>query len=619
MASQLITNDTRNQLSKLISEWGARWRLRRVVLYLPRIVIVTGVVGIIVSLLIAFTRTLSTVPMLIMTAIAMGTTFAIITSALGLWSKRGYEAARQFEALFGLQERISTAFEILDGRIQTSPAIAQRQLEDAYQVAQTVDPRKQIPLKVKWLEWLIALFVIIGLIVALVGSAYITSRLSTGTNTQTRAAITDAANATRDITEDLATDSGLTDEERSALLESAESTLDELNNPDASAEESFVAMSDFESDLREQTEALQEEIANSNSGLESASEALGNQAQQPSENPGETLSQDLAEQGQGLDDLSEADRQQLAQDLQDAADEVREENEDLADTLEEAANALQNNDAQQAQSALEQASQQAQSASDRNQARSETAESLEQAAQQAQQAASEISESEQQESESGDSQEGEQSEQNGDPQEGQEGEESEQGAEGGQQGQQQGQGEDPNAQQASEDGAQVESEEAGSDASQQSGGQEGESETESENNQSAEGQESGEGGGAGNNSGTQSSQDISSTGQLQQQNSTDNDGGEREFDSVFSPELANIQGGDTTIELDTDASNDQTVEGDFQENPTGESTVPYNQVFSSYADAASSALESSYVPLGVRDVVRDYFTSLEPTGTQRDE
>jgi hypothetical protein len=40
--------------------------------------------------------------------------------------------------------------------------------------------------------------------------------------------------------------------------------------------------------------------------------------------------------------------------------------------------------------------------------------------------------------------------------------------------------------------------------------------------------------------------------------------------------------------------------------------VTYDTVFNAYQDAANRALESDYVPLGLRDVVYDYFTSLEP-------
>jgi hypothetical protein len=43
-----------------------------------------------------------------------------------------------------------------------------------------------------------------------------------------------------------------------------------------------------------------------------------------------------------------------------------------------------------------------------------------------------------------------------------------------------------------------------------------------------------------------------------------------------------------------------------------ESLVPYTQVFGDYRQAAYQALEDPYIPLGLRDFVRDYFSSLEP-------
>ncbi len=51
------------------------------------------------------------------------------------------------------------------------------------------------------------------------------------------------------------------------------------------------------------------------------------------------------------------------------------------------------------------------------------------------------------------------------------------------------------------------------------------------------------------------------------------------------------------------------------ENPvpiTGRSSMPYRDVYGSYADAAYAALEGSYIPLGMKQYVRDYFSSLEP-------
>ena len=89
--------------------------------------------------------------------------------------------------------------------------------------------------------------------------------------------------------------------------------------------------------------------------------------------------------------------------------------------------------------------------------------------------------------------------------------------------------------------------------------------------------------------------------------------GEAQFEAVNVPRRIGPQPNDgSNIQLDPDASNAPIQEGDFAQNPNGQVTVPYNQVFSDYADAANRALDSDYVPLGLRDVVRDYFTSLEP-------
>ncbi|MEM9955135.1 MAG: hypothetical protein AAF846_26235 [Chloroflexota bacterium] len=629
MSIQNLPNNTESQLNALIKQWTARWRLRRIVLYMPRIAMVTTLVGIATSLLLGYSRSVSVVAMLIITAGAMSATFVGITTALGLWRKRGYEAIRQFENIFDLQERISTAFELLEGRIQTSPAVAQRQLDDAYKVAQTVDPRKQIPLKIKWLEWAVALFIIIFLVVSVALSAYLLSQGGNAVSTQTQTAINSASETTRDITEGIATDNALTDEERSSLLESAEIALEELENPDTTAEDSFVTMSDLESDLREQVEALREEVAESNDNLQQANETLNNQntpsqqgdqsdsnaeseqsgnPQEGGDNAGDALADSLEQESQSVQDMSEQERQDLAQQLLEVADEVRETNPELADALDEAAEALENNNIQEFESAMNDAAQQSRSSGERNNSRQESSNTLEQAADQAQQAANEIAQSEAQANPDGDQQgqQGEQSQQGqqeGQPQQesGQQQGQSQQG------GQQDGQGENPASQNAGKDGAQGQSE-----GGQQQGQQPGDAEAQQgpASSQSQDGDGAGE---AGNGDG-QDQQGITAVGEQELGNNTNNDGGETTFDSIFAPNQINTQQGDTNIVLETDASTDQTREGEFQENPTGESTVPYNQVFSSYADSASSALENGYVPLGVRDVVRDYFTSLEPTG-----
>lgn len=44
----------------------------------------------------------------------------------------------------------------------------------------------------------------------------------------------------------------------------------------------------------------------------------------------------------------------------------------------------------------------------------------------------------------------------------------------------------------------------------------------------------------------------------------------------------------------------------------GRPNVPYREVYAEYAEQAGSALEGGYIPLGLKQYVRDYFSSLEP-------
>ena len=44
----------------------------------------------------------------------------------------------------------------------------------------------------------------------------------------------------------------------------------------------------------------------------------------------------------------------------------------------------------------------------------------------------------------------------------------------------------------------------------------------------------------------------------------------------------------------------------------GRANVPYREVYADYAEQAGAALEGSYIPLGLKQYVRDYFSSLEP-------
>lgn len=89
------------------------------------------------------------------------------------------------------------------------------------------------------------------------------------------------------------------------------------------------------------------------------------------------------------------------------------------------------------------------------------------------------------------------------------------------------------------------------------------------------------------------------------------DGGLRTFEQIYAPQRIGGQGGP---EMELDSSDDPgELVRELGSNPEiGQSTVPYNQVYASYADAASQALQEQRIPLGLRGYVRDYFSSLEP-------
>ena len=47
--------------------------------------------------------------------------------------------------------------------------------------------------------------------------------------------------------------------------------------------------------------------------------------------------------------------------------------------------------------------------------------------------------------------------------------------------------------------------------------------------------------------------------------------------------------------------------------------VPYNQVYGQYTDAAGQALDDSYIPLGMKGYIRNYFGALEPDSVIGDQ
>jgi hypothetical protein len=107
--------------------------------------------------------------------------------------------------------------------------------------------------------------------------------------------------------------------------------------------------------------------------------------------------------------------------------------------------------------------------------------------------------------------------------------------------------------------------------------------------------------------------------QIEGEISTDNspggaDGAIEEYEGEYDP--SNIGGavGETVdVGGQTDDSGGEPVqEGEFGPNPAGESSLSYSSVYGDYQGIVSDALDSGRIPLDQRDVIHDYFSSLEP-------
>ena len=136
----------------------------------------------------------------------------------------------------------------------------------------------------------------------------------------------------------------------------------------------------------------------------------------------------------------------------------------------------------------------------------------------------------------------------------------------------------------------------------------------------------GDGQGQGNGSGQEQGEGAGVEGQGQTQGSPAEEGegsggpgpGGGHTENVFVPEFRDL-GGEEGIEVELPAeclANPAECGPLLSETPTEfteeGSTVPYNQVFGDYRDAAYEALSDDHIPLGLKGYVRDYFSSLEP-------
>ena len=594
MANVSAHKNKATELERIVDSWERRHEWRALSKTVPRSLILALLLSLVIGAVGYLRFRLSAEQLALITG-GLCAAGAVLNLLYTLFFPRPLPVrAQYFDLEFDLQERISAAFELMGGRIKTHPEIESRLIADALAHARAIDPRTRIPLDFRPRELLALLLLALATLAALALPSLVDL-----------AAIADAPSAAveaaredlREIIEAVAKDTNLDDIDRQELLDALEIALERLEEEDVSEEEAFAAISQLGAEFEELQSQLEDTVELDQSATEAALEALQDfippseteseniDAPNPASQPPEdllNLSQTLEAMAQEAAEMSPEEAAQAAEALANASETLTEMNRELSQQMDAMAEALENADAEALQEALAAASEQLAQEEERRQQDQDARAMLQEQSERAEQTAEAIARQQ--------AQEGQQQVQ--DPRQGA----AEQSETGPQRGGQQGDQPSDQAQQAASQGNR-----------------------DAETNQPGSGDRQGRGedsraSGAGAGEGAPSNVSLPGSAGEDRGAATNNrttGQAEIEYEALYSPSGVG-GGGSEEIRLRTDASDTTLREGDFDDNPLGESRVSYDTVFSEYQDAANRALESDYVPLGLRDVVREYFVSLEP-------
>jgi hypothetical protein len=345
-------------LSQTMNGWTRWMRVRRALSWGVRGLIFGLALALAVGLAGLFQARLLRVEFLQLVGVSAVFFSLCMGAAAYLWPVHPLKAARYFDRVFGLGERVSTALELDSESPGSHPnELVRQQLDDAVQAARTVKPAQTLPLRLPAREGLLVL-----IFVLLLGLAWLRGENLFQAAQQARAVQQAAAVQEQKIEEILTqikNNDTLSDEQKQALSAPLEQALNGLReNP--SLEGSVSALTS----AGEKLEALSAPQAQE---LAQALKEAGSQAAGQEGSPLESVGQELAEgnpvaAASALKDidagaLSQARAQELAGQLETMAQALAATNPQLAIDLNNAAQALQNGDAAAAQQALDQAAQ----------------------------------------------------------------------------------------------------------------------------------------------------------------------------------------------------------------------------------------------------------------------
>lgn len=480
----------------------------------------------------------------------VGPLLAFISGAV--WPLSAVTAARRLDLALNLKERVSTALELAAqaGDLSgISREITEKQLADALETSRYAQPRKGLPLRVN--PWTLAAAAICAGITAAIGIFGTEQFQAAAQQREVEQAIAEEIEAIETLREEIEADESLTAEQREELAKPLEEALRKLEES-GSLEEAVSILHSTEEKLQELENAQAEASAQA---LQEAGNALEGSEGTPLESLANNLAGgDILQAAQDLAnlDLSSLTAEQmesLAEQLEQLATSLQETDPELAGQLQEAAEALHQGDPGSAQLALSQAAGRLAQTSQQI-ARSRAA----------RQAAARVGEGRQRMLQPGRTAQASQG---------------------------QGQG---------------------------SGSGQGQGQGQGTGSGQGQGQGQGAGGGAGRgegggDAGTGSEAGNSPIGQ----GNDPGDAGERGYEQIYAPQhLGGSEGEDVLLDPSGQPGDEVIGQGNIAPGQEASSTVPYSEVYQEYAESFRQDLSSGEIPPSFRQMVRDYFSALEP-------
>lgn len=484
-----------------------------------------------------------------------GLGLALGASSAYVWPIQRSTMAHFFDRHFGLEERLSTALELIASELDSNQddsqyfhELSERQLDDTLQAAKTIDPQKYLPLRLNKLLSTFSLALILGLALIWVNgdSQFQAARA----HRDTRAAIAEEIANLEDLQQGISTAENLKPEDREKLGEILQTAIEELETS-GSLESALSILNQAEQNLAELNEPSVDQTIQSLRGIGEQFETGSGPISEMFEELEVGDLSALAEEMDSLstDKLNSEEREAFAQNLDQVAQALENSNRNLADDLLSAAEALRAGDPAAADEALQEAAQTLSELSQAQNLNQTAQEAADQVAAGAQTMLSQV----------------------------QSGSDSQAGVPGGAQGDS-----------SSVQGGGVNT--SGSQASQSSGSSAGRGE-----------EDQTEGGGQ-----------AAGTDPISQGNAP-GDGGEEDFEQLFSPQRL---GGEDDLLVSIPGSNEsggQVIgEGETAQGAVSPLSVPYYEIYPTYQQAYQKAISSGEIPLALRPLVREYFSSLEP-------